>query len=107
MASLGDELYVGETISCLVTATDPTLGDAAITDADCQIYFYAPPKKPKTVVDDRVSDHGPVSLPIDNTRGGYFGTVDTTGWEAGTWWYKVVLNASRTNWAYGSFKIKA
>jgi hypothetical protein len=107
MAALGDQLYVGETISCLVVATDPTLSDAQIKDATCEIEFYAPPKNPKTNVDDRVADEGPVSLTYDNARSGYFGTVDTTGWAAGTWWYRVVLTATRINWAFGSFKIKA
>lgn len=107
MAALGDQLYVGETISCLVTATDPSQSDAAVTDATCQIEFFAPPKNPKTKTEDRIADEGPVALPWDAARSGYFGTVETAGWAPGTWWYRVVLIASRTNWAYGSFKIKA
>lgn len=108
MAALGDQLYVGETISCLVVATDPSLSDVAIIDASCSVEFFAPPKNPKTNVDDRTSiDHGPVALTYDSTRSGYFGIVDTTGWAAGTWWFRVVLTASRINWAFGSFKIKA
>lgn len=107
MAALGDQLFVGETIACLVVATDPSLNDQAVVDATCEVDFYAPPKNPKTNVEDRIADHGPVTLTYDNARLGYFGTVETSGWAAGTWWFKVTLSASRINWAFGSFKIKA
>jgi hypothetical protein len=106
MAVLGDELYVGETISCLVTATDPTAADAAITDLDCSLEFFAPPKNPKANVEDRTPD-ADTALSYDDERGGYYGLVETADWVPGTWFYKVELTGSRTNWAYGKFRIRA
>ena len=107
MAVLPDDLYVGEDISCLVSATDPTNSSAEIVDLDCNVEFFAPGKQPKSVPADRIAPDHTESLSYDSGRSGYYGLVSTAGWADGTWSFRVVLSGTRTNWAFGTFRIKA
>lgn len=106
MALLADDLYVGEDISCLISATDPTNDGAAIIDLDCEVEFFTPGKSPKTVPADRADPDHTATLTYNAGRGGYYGLVSTSGWADGTWSYRVVFSGTRTNWAFGTFKIK-
>lgn len=106
MALLADDLYVGEDISCLVSATDPTDNGVAIIDLDCDVEFFVPGKNPKSVPADRTDPDHTASLAYQSERAGYYGLVSTVGWVDGTWSYRVVLSGTRTNWAFGTFKIK-
>lgn len=99
-------IYVGEGITVTATAVDPTTG-AAIIDATAQAEFFAPGKKPRTAVADRVADQGPIDLTWDELRQAYIGTVGTAGWPDGKWSYRVFLSGAYSSWEYGSFQLKA
>jgi hypothetical protein len=106
-------IYVGEGITILCAAKNPATG-VAIADAIAVVEFYAPGKNPAKVVGDRTVDHGPFAMSYDATvvnsdgsKGGYAAYVDTTGWDAGKWTYRVVLAGAYESWEYASVRLLA
>jgi hypothetical protein len=106
-------IFVGEAITVVCAAVNPLTG-LVIADANGQVEFYGPGKQPKTVPGDRVADQGPVAVTFnatvankDGTVGAYVAYVDTTGWAAGKWSYRVTLTGSYNTWEYGSFTLAA
>lgn len=106
MPVLPADIYVGEDVACLVSATDPTNNNAPITDLDCDVEFFDPSKSPKTTPADRASPDHTAELTYDSGRAGYYGLVSTAGWVDGTWSFRIVLTGSRVNWSFGTFRIK-
>lgn len=105
--------YVGEVISVIAVATDPSHG-TQIVDAACEVEFYAPGKNPAKVVDDRSVDKGPFAAIYDATVknadgsfGAYIADVPTTGWASGKWAFKVTLSGSYDSWEYSAVKLEA
>lgn len=104
-------IFVGEAVTIVCAAINP-LTATVISDATGQVDFYAPGKTPKTVPADRTPDHGPFPslfdasvLNKDGSLGAYVAYVDTTGWTAGKWSYKVTLTGSYDTWEYGQFAL--
>ena len=104
-------IYVGEGITVLGAAVNPVSG-LVISDALAEVEFYAPGKTPQRVVADRIADFGPVAMTFqstvankDGTFGAYVGFVDTTGWVAGKWSYRVKLSGSYGSWEFGTFAL--
>lgn len=104
-------IYVGEGIAVVAVAKDPST-DEFVIDATGTVDFFDPSKAPKTVAADRaVVDHT-ASMVYDATlktkgvvTGGYIARVDTTGWTAGKWWYRVTLEDTLDSWEYNSFTL--
>ena len=106
-------IYVGEAVTVLCTAIDPTTG-LAISTADAEVEFYAPPKNPPKVPADRTSDHGPFAMTWtpdvvnkDESLGAYVVFADTTGWLPGKWFYKTTLSGAFESWEYANFTLVA
>lgn len=105
--------YVGEGLTILCAATDPATG-APITADTGEVEFYAPGKNPAAIPADRTPDQGPFSMGYDATVvnrdgsfGAYIGYVDTTGWAAGKWTYRVKLVGAFASWEYATVVLKA
>lgn len=100
--------YVGEGITVVCTAKDPVSG-TVISDAVATVEFYAPDKRPARNPADRVADYGPVSMSYDADidGGSYVAYVDTTGWTAGRWTYRVTLSGAYSSWEYGTLRLVA
>lgn len=106
-------LYVGEAITVACYAKNPVTG-IVISDADATADFWAPGKNPAKVPADRdpVDNTAAMSWNAlvqndDGTLGAYIAFVDTTGWDAGKWAYRVTLAGAYDSWEYGSFKLEA
>src|SRR3954470_6890141 len=99
-------VYVGEELRVAITATDPVT-EQPIIDADAEIEFFTPGKKPKTNPADRTVDQGPYPLTFDASLGAYVGSVSTNDWLPGRWSYRAVLTGTYESWEYGSVSIKA
>lgn len=108
-------LYVGEGIAFAVVVTDPLTEEAIIDNSvTVTLDLYSPPKNPSTTPADRTPDDGPHTMSFDadvvntdGTSGAWVVTVDSTGFDAGKWWYKVNITGAYSAWSYGSFKLVA
>lgn len=99
-------LYAGEAVVIKASALDPVKGEM-ITDAAGEVLLYAPPKNPKAVPADRVHDGDPIPMTYEAEIERYVAYVDTTGFAAGKWFYKVTLTGLYDTWEFGSFTLKA
>lgn len=98
-------MYVGEGLTIKAAASDP-LREQTIIDAIAACEFYAPGKNAKDVPADRVPDYT-LTLVYNSDLSLYVGYIDTTGWAAGKWQFKVTLSGAYDAWEYGSFHLKA
>jgi hypothetical protein len=101
-------LYTGMNIDLKVRGADGVT-QSLITDADCTINLFAPPKTPVTNVLDRVPDQV-ITATYDPVSRYYLATVNTTGWLPGIWWMQGVLSGGAENyqaWEFASFTLNA
>lgn len=100
--------YVGEGLTIVCAAKDPTT-QQVISTATAEVEFYAPPKNPARIPDDRVRDNGPYAMTFDAEidGGSYVAFVDTTGWAPGKWVFKVTLSGAYQSWEYGTVRLSA
>lgn len=106
-------IYVGEGVTIICVAKNPVTG-AVISNATASLDFFAPGKNPAKVPADRTVDEGPVAMSYDativntdGTTGAYIAFVDTTGWAAGKWAYRVTIESAYESWEFGTFKLGA
>jgi hypothetical protein len=102
-------LYAGMNIDLRVRGTDGQTR-TIITDANCTINLFAPPKNPSINPLDRVSPDQVVTATYDPVSRYYLATVSTVGWVAGTWWMQGVLSGGSENyqaWDFASFVLNA
>jgi hypothetical protein len=106
-------IYAGEGMVVVCQATDPAT-TVAITDATAQVDFFAPGKNPISTVADRVVDRGPFDMTYDPTvvnkdgsKGAYTASIDTTGWVAGKWTYRVTISDVLDSWEFSTVTLKA
>ncbi len=81
-----------------------------ITDANCAINVFAPPKNPKDNVLDRVSPDHVITATYDSATRYYIATVSTLGWVPGVWWMQGVITGGTENynaWDYEPFTLNA
>lgn len=99
-------LYVGETITVKVAATNPLAGGANITDATCTIELYAVDTDPKTDPAARTVVGTPHVARWDELAQAYLAYIPTGGMTAGKHPYRAVLSGAYSSWEYGSFTLK-
>lgn len=99
-------LYVGEAVTLAVTATNPLLGDAVITDGTCVIELYAVGTDPKNDPAARTPTTTHAAA-WDAAVGAYVAYIPTTGLAAGKHPYRAVLSGAYSSWEYGSFTLRA
>lgn len=90
-------LYVGMNIDLKVRGTDG-FSRKIITDANCTINLYGPPKNPRdNVLDRQVADYA-ITATYDGSIRYYTATISTIGWAPGTWWMQGVINGGAENY---------
>lgn len=106
-------IFVGEGVTIVCAASDPAT-QQPITTATASVDFFAPGKNPISVPGDRTPDHGPFDMTYDatvvnkdGTKGAYIASIDTTGWAAGKWSYRVTLSDALDAWEYSTVTLKA
>lgn len=83
-------LYVGMNIDLKVRGTDG-FTRKIITDANCVINLFAPPKNPQVNPLDRTSPDVAISA-VYNSDSRYFeATVSSSGWASGEWWMQGIV----------------
>ncbi len=100
-------IYAGENVDLKVRGTDE-VSRKIITDANCIITLFAPPKNPRDNPADRVSPDHTVSAVYDSVSRYYLATVSTTGWAAGVWWMCGVVSGGTGSYyalSYESFTL--
>lgn len=83
-------LYVGMNIDLKVRGTDG-FSKKIITDANCVINLFAPPKNPQANPLDRASPDVAVTATYNSDSRYYEATVSSAGWASGTWWMQGVI----------------
>lgn len=102
-------MFAGQKAVLQLRATDPVTG-RILTDVTATVYLFAPPKNPESNPGDRGSPDHTVPLTYDSVSRYYLGSLDTTGYAAGTWWLQgtVLGGAGAYNsWAYEPLAIEA
>jgi len=77
-----------------------------VTDANCIINLFAPPKNPEVNPADRLSPDRAVTATYDTATRYYLATVSTAGWAPGTWWMQGSISGGSENyeaWDFASF----
>lgn len=90
-------LYVGMNIDLKVRGTDG-FSRKIITDANCTINLYAPPKNPRDNVLDRQSVDVAVTAVYDPAIRYFTATVPTAGWAPGQWWMQGIIYGGPENY---------
>lgn len=98
-------LYVGETITVKVAATNPLAGGANITDAVCTIELFAVDTDPKSDATARTPTSTHVATWNEPAQA-YLAFIPTDGFAPGKHPYRAVLGGTYDSWEYGSFALK-
>lgn len=99
-------LYVGETVTIKVAATNPLKANAVITDGVCTVDLYPVGADPKNDVTQRLASNT-VAATYDAEAQAYLAFVNTDGYVAGKYAYRAQLAGAYDSWEYGSFSLKA
>lgn len=100
-------LYVGETVTIKVVATDPVRGGALISDATVTVERFAVDTDPKNDPAARTVVGVAVNAQWSADAGAYLATIDTNGFAPGKHPYRAMLGGTYDSWEYGSFTLKA
>jgi hypothetical protein len=71
---------------------------AIVTDAECIVNLFAPPKNPQANPSDRDSPDQVVTAVYDSVSRYYLASVSTDGWVSGTWWMQGVLSGGQAGY---------
>lgn len=99
-------LYVGETVTVKIVATDPVRGGDLITDAVATVELFAVDTDPKGDPSARAVTRT-VNAAYDATAGAYLAYVTTDDLGPGKHPYRAMLTGAYDSWEYGSFTLKA
>src|SRR3954465_102213 len=101
-------LYSGDTVAVKVDMQDPFTLEI-LTGYTVTLDLYSPGRNPKTDLTVRnTPDASGLPAPYDTVRGAYIGYVDTTGFIAGTWSYRVVATGPvYHDTEFGTFRLSA
>lgn len=100
-------LYVGETVTIKIVATDPVRGGALITDAIATVELFAVDTDPKGDPAARTVVGVARNATYDAAAGAYLCYIDTNGMAPGKHPYRAMLTGAYDSWEYGSFTLKA
>lgn len=99
-------LYVGETVTIKVAATNPLKGNAVIADGVCTVELYAVDTDPKGDPAARTVVGAPHAAAWDAEAQAYLAYIPTDGFAAGKHPYRAVLAGAYDSWEYGAFTLK-
>lgn len=100
-------LYVGETVTVKVAATNPLAGGVVISDATCTVELYAVDTDPKGNPDARTVVGTPYAAVWDEGAQAYLAFIPTDGFSPGKHPYRAVLGGAYDSWEFGTFTLKA
>lgn len=103
-------IYVGEAVRIRSVITDPDTGEVIGDPAPSSVVvsFWSPGRNPIRNASIRnAPDKGPFTLDFRVDEKDWVAYVDTTGWAAGKWSFRVTVTRSgRLNWEYATLTLK-